>query len=100
MIPNKNQCKGCHTNGKEFLPIGISARHLNKTVRFSGIQGNQLKEWANKGWLKGLPADGIPANADWENTTASLMPGPVPIWISTAGIVTTQPDLPIHLDFS
>lgn len=72
VIPNKNQCKGCHTNGKEFLPIGISARHLNKTVRFSGIQGNQLKEWANKGWLKGLPADGIPANADWENTTASL----------------------------
>lgn len=72
VIPNKNQCKGCHTNGKEFLPIGISARHLNKTVSFAGIRGNQLSEWANKGWLKGLPADGVPANADWENPTVSL----------------------------
>ena len=72
VIPNKNQCKGCHTNGNEFLPIGISARHLNKTVHYTGIAGNQLNEWAKKGWLTGLPSDDIPANANWESAAASL----------------------------
>lgn len=72
VIPNKNQCKGCHTNGKEFLPIGISARHLNRNVHIAGETGNQLKIWAGKGWITGLPADGIPANANWQDASRSL----------------------------
>lgn len=72
LIPNKNQCKGCHTNGKEFLPIGISARHLNKTVLFETSAVNQLLVWAEKGWLRNLPGSGIPANANWEDESSSI----------------------------
>ncbi len=72
VIPNKNQCKGCHTNGKEFLPIGISARHLNRESSVSGEAGNQLAIWARHGWLTGLPAENIPANANWQDTKRTL----------------------------
>ncbi|WP_290792585.1 SO2930 family diheme c-type cytochrome [Flavihumibacter sp. UBA7668] len=71
-IPNKNQCKGCHTNGKEFLPIGISARHLNKTVHSESNSANQLLIWAENGWLKNLPDSGVPANANWEDESSSI----------------------------
>src|SRR6185295_5348518 len=30
IIPNSNQCKGCHKQGDHFLPLGPKARHLNK----------------------------------------------------------------------
>ncbi|KYP14284.1 MAG: hypothetical protein A1D16_02060 [Flavihumibacter sp. CACIAM 22H1] len=72
LIPNKNQCKGCHTNGKEFLPIGISARHLNKSILWENNPVNQLQLWNKKGWLKDLPATEIPANADWQDNSRTV----------------------------
>ena len=75
IIPNKNQCKGCHIENKKMVPVGIAARHLNKDVTFSSsaIQ-NQLQYWKSIGILKGLPQDlrSIPANAVWQNENESL----------------------------
>ncbi len=51
MVPNLNQCKGCHSFDGQFTPIGTTARQLN---RGEGA-GNQLLRWQEAGWLA-LPA--------------------------------------------
>lgn len=75
LIPNKNQCKGCHLENKKMVPVGIAARHLNKD-HFYGEQviQNQLQYWNNIGILSGLPVDlkTVPSNALWQNENESL----------------------------
>ncbi len=75
VIPNMNQCKGCHLHADVLTPIGPSARQLNGDFSY-GSDGthNQLQFWAEKGMLNGLPAQGdIPSLPDWDNPqTASL----------------------------
>ena len=75
LIPNKNQCKGCHLENKKMIPVGIAARHLNKEI-LSGdqVMQNQLLRWHNTGLLSGLPADirAVPSNALWQNENESL----------------------------
>ncbi|WP_417459397.1 SO2930 family diheme c-type cytochrome [Kordiimonas sp.] len=56
VVPNKNQCKGCHTFNKEFTPIGPKARNLNKTYPYEGGAANQLAYWSEAGILTGAPA--------------------------------------------
>ena len=76
MVPNKNQCKGCHAQGKKLTPIGPAARHLNGELDYpkTGLQ-NQLLHWKNNGLLQGLPSDlaNVPKNAVFgDESTASL----------------------------
>ena len=47
LAPNLNQCKGCHSFEGQFVPIGISARQLNREE--SGE--NQLLAWQKSGLL-------------------------------------------------
>ncbi|MBK6610894.1 MAG: hypothetical protein IPI59_05345 [Sphingobacteriales bacterium] len=55
-IPNKNDCKGCHSYNKQIVPIGPAARYLNKDfINQSGK--NQLSTWASQGYLTGLPTN-------------------------------------------
>lgn len=56
-VPNLNQCKGCHSYSGQFVPIGTTARQLNRTEK----QGNQLLYWAKLGILD------LPANLDVVN---------------------------------
>jgi uncharacterized repeat protein (TIGR03806 family) len=74
LIPNKNQCKGCHIRGKEMKPIGPAARHLNKDYNYNDGLSNQLKYWKAQGILANLPADftAIPQNALWEDLSSTL----------------------------
>jgi uncharacterized repeat protein (TIGR03806 family) len=51
-IPNKNQCKGCHSSGASLQPIGVSARQLNRDVVYDGKTINQLDLWASTNRLK------------------------------------------------
>jgi uncharacterized repeat protein (TIGR03806 family) len=51
-IPNKNQCKGCHTSGASMRPIGISARQLNRDIAVEGETINQLQHWASMNMLQ------------------------------------------------
>ena len=39
IIPNSNQCKGCHKAGETMLPIGPKARHLNRDFAYAVGQG-------------------------------------------------------------
>jgi uncharacterized repeat protein (TIGR03806 family) len=63
IIPNKNQCKGCHSSGDRLLPIGIAARHLNKA--------GQLEKWKAAGILSGMNEQAIPANSNWEDAQSA-----------------------------
>ena len=42
IIPNSNQCKGCHKAGETMLPIGPKARHLNRDFAYAAGTENQL----------------------------------------------------------
>jgi uncharacterized repeat protein (TIGR03806 family) len=53
-IPNKNQCKGCHIRADKMVPIGLTARQLNRTYEF-GPQKNQLQHLVDVGILKSIP---------------------------------------------
>ncbi len=75
LVPNKNQCKGCHLENKKMVPVGIAARHLNKDHIYNDhVAANQLQYWNDKGILSGLPNDmkSVPANALWQNEAESL----------------------------
>jgi len=70
VIPNMNQCKGCHQNNKNiFLPIGPKARQLNTDYKYrSGKIANQIIHWNNLGYFKELPDEkNIPKIAKWDN---------------------------------
>jgi uncharacterized repeat protein (TIGR03806 family) len=70
-IPNRNQCKTCHSVGDELIPIGPAARHLNH----AGPTGeNQIAAWTAAGHLTGAPADAsaIPAAPHAFDVSASL----------------------------
>jgi uncharacterized repeat protein (TIGR03806 family) len=53
-IPNRNQCKTCHSEGDELTPIGPRARNLNH-VGPLGV--NQVADWSGRGILSGAPDD-------------------------------------------
>lgn len=55
VIPDKNQCKNCHQKGGSFVPIGPTARGLNKDFAYAGGTMNQLEKWEAMGYLKGKP---------------------------------------------
>ena len=70
----QNQCASCHatnhTSGGS-LPIGLKARHTNRTHPITGA--NQLDAWAANGWLKAHPgSEKAPANAAYDDVDASL----------------------------
>ena len=65
-IPNKNQCKGCHVRDEKLLPIGLSARQLNREL---DSKKNQLKHWLDMGLMDQLP-ESLPKLAVWNEETS------------------------------
>jgi uncharacterized repeat protein (TIGR03806 family) len=56
-VPNRNQCRGCHERAGETVPIGPSARNLNRDFSYGGGAENQLAHWLASGLLNQAPAD-------------------------------------------
>ncbi len=52
-VPNRNQCKGCHSVDGAFAPIGPSAVHLQHTLE-NGAE-TELARWTRLGLLEGAP---------------------------------------------
>lgn len=74
VIPNKNQCKGCHEYKQQLQPIGPKIRYLNRDFSYSNGTRNQLVQWQEVGILTGTidhPED-LPAVAAWNDTKALL----------------------------
>ncbi len=61
IVPNLNQCKGCHEQGGALQPLGPKARNLNREFDYGAGPVNQLSHWTAAGILAGGPAD--PASA-------------------------------------
>ncbi len=72
IIPNKNQCKGCHAYDGKQLPIGPKVRNLNKSFAYADGAMNQLEKWASMGYLNGFDAGtNHPKVAVWDDKTSS-----------------------------
>lgn len=57
-IPNKNQCKGCHSQGQQLVPIGVNARQLNGDFTYTDAgTHNQLSYWEKNHLLVHLPTE-------------------------------------------
>ena len=75
VVPNEAQCAGCHvTNVKarQIEPLGPRARHLDRDYAYADGTQNQLAHWAKIGLLDGVPAGGLPRDADWHDATQPL----------------------------
>ncbi len=55
IIPNKNQCKGCHIRDGKMKPIGPTAAQLNKDHAYASGRQNQLSYWQQHGMLNNMP---------------------------------------------
>lgn len=74
IIPNKNQCKGCHYNKGKIEPIGPKLRNLNKEYAYTDTTMNQLARWANIGYLKGYdPLQPLPKLANYTDPTSGTL---------------------------
>ncbi len=74
IIPNKNQCKGCHVGGGKFLPIGPKARNINSDHDYDGKVQNQLERWSEMGYLTNVPnGEQIPKIAKWDDEDAGTL---------------------------
>lgn len=62
-VPNVNDCRGCHARNGAIVPIGPSARNLNR--------GDQLSLWREAGLLDDAPAN-APRVPDAYDATAAL----------------------------
>lgn len=75
VIPNKNQCKGCHWDNKNnaFMPIGPKVRNLNHDYTYTDGVKNQIEKWTAMGILKGAKtAAECPKMISYYDTTASV----------------------------
>jgi uncharacterized repeat protein (TIGR03806 family) len=68
-MPNKNQCKSCHTRNGKMMPIGPKLKQLNNIL----ANENQLTNWAKVGYLNKMPDQSKIKNlAAIHNKSASL----------------------------
>jgi len=78
IIPNKNQCKGCHSFKDQLLPIGPSARQLNKKLE----SGEQINYFLQKEILESAPElTSIPKMAAWEDNSSGSLHDRARAWL-------------------
>ncbi|MEO2100332.1 MAG: SO2930 family diheme c-type cytochrome [Flavobacteriaceae bacterium] len=54
-VPNNNQCKNCHLNGKNITPIGPTAAQLNRKYKALSNQLTQLEFFNENSILNNFP---------------------------------------------
>lgn len=74
IIPNKNECKGCHSADNLIVPLGPNARNLNKMIDNNGTELNQLAYLVSTQKLSNAPTDlsQVPSIPNFMDTTADL----------------------------
>ena len=82
IIPNVNQCKGCHESGGGLEPIGPKARHLNGDFAYREGAENQLAHWSRIGALAGAPEpDRAPRLAAWDDPRSGTLDDRARAWL-------------------
>jgi uncharacterized repeat protein (TIGR03806 family) len=70
IIPNKNQCKGCHSIDNRMVLIGPTAGQLNSDYDYAGGRANQLHYWQQHNMISALPPTfKIPKMPDWDDNS-------------------------------
>ena len=70
-VPNKNQCKECHSYNDEIMPIGPKARNLNKIFNYSDESINQLTKWMKLELINSVEVE-LNTPVDWEDASYGL----------------------------
>jgi uncharacterized repeat protein (TIGR03806 family) len=82
IIPNANQCKGCHLQNDAVTPIGPKARHLNRDFAYASGVENQLAHWTRAGALAGAPAPGAaPRLVAWDDPRTGSLEARARAWL-------------------
>ncbi len=82
IIPNANQCKGCHLSDETMVPIGLRARHLNRDYPYADGRENQLDHWSRLGALAGAPSsDKAPKLPVWNDPTTGTVAERARAWL-------------------
>jgi uncharacterized repeat protein (TIGR03806 family) len=82
IIPNSNQCKGCHKSGEALTPIGPKAHHLNREFAYREGKENQLTHWSRRGALVGAPPpDQAPRLAVWDDPKSGTLDARARAWL-------------------
>jgi uncharacterized repeat protein (TIGR03806 family) len=70
-VPNKNQCKTCHSFDGNLIPIGPKVRNMNHEFLYSDGKENELDKWVAAGYLSGYnKADNVSNKmAKWDDST-------------------------------
>lgn len=73
LVPNVNQCQGCHATSAGMQPIGLSARQLNRDFGYAHGVENQLAYWTRTGAVAGATEPSqAPRLAVWDDPQAEL----------------------------
>jgi len=68
VIPNQNQCKGCHNSNDRMMPIGPSVAQLNGDLVYASGKKNQIAYWKSNSMMLHVPAlQTIPRTAVWND---------------------------------
>jgi uncharacterized repeat protein (TIGR03806 family) len=95
IVPNANQCKGCHKSGDRMLPIGPKARHLNRDFAYTGGVENQLQHWKKAGALVGSPSSAeTPRLAVWDDPESGTLDERARAWLEINCAHCHHPDGP------
>jgi uncharacterized repeat protein (TIGR03806 family) len=82
IIPNANQCKGCHKQGDAMTPIGPKARHLNRDFAYTSGAENQLVNWARHGALVNAPSSAdAPRMPVWDDASTGTLDARARAWL-------------------
>lgn len=81
-VPNQNQCKSCHEFNGKIVPIGPTARQLNREYDYATGSHNQLKKWTELGMLKHIDSPRQwPALARWDDPTTGTLDQRARAWL-------------------
>lgn len=82
IIPNVNQCKGCHNTNEVLTPIGPTARQLNGDFPYTSGRENQLQHWIKAGILQGLTdASQAPRAPVWNDPASGSLEDRARTWL-------------------
>ena len=82
IIPNANQCKGCHNLSDQMQPIGPKARPLNRDFAYEHGSENQLAHWTRTKALTGSPdPKDAPRLAVWNDSATGTLDQRARAWL-------------------
>ncbi|MBC7965663.1 MAG: right-handed parallel beta-helix repeat-containing protein [Fuerstia sp.] len=80
-IPNANQCLSCHSSDNKYVPLGTTARNLNRRGVNKSVT-NQLAHFVESGVLTGCPpADERPKLAEYDNPNSGSLDQRARAWL-------------------